>query len=164
MMRSLWKIILPITTLKGLTEKTIVYLSRFTHVNLLKLAFQEMGILKYENFVVSGEKNWIHHELKNWVKNTEPLFLDVGANLGLYSLELREAFPKSKIISFEPNPVTYELLKKEISGRRMEVENLGMGSKEEVLKIYTYRNDLHSGHASIYKNMFTDRRHHHAFS
>jgi FkbM family methyltransferase len=156
--KKLIKKIIPVTTRKKWTEKIIVFLSRLNDVNLLRLAFPEIGILKWENFEVSGEKNWIHNELKKLVKSPEPIFLDVGANVGLYSLELRQAFPNSKIVSFEPNPLTYEQLKREVAGRKIEVENLGIGSKEENLRIYAYQNGVVSGHATLYKEMFTERR------
>lgn len=37
------------------------------------------------------------------------VFLDVGGNIGVYSILLRDYF--SKVFAFEPNPVTYEVLK-----------------------------------------------------
>ena len=38
------------------------------------------------------------------------VFLDIGANLGHYSLELKKNFPNHKIIAFEPSPATFDKL------------------------------------------------------
>ena len=39
--------------------------------------------------------------------------IDIGANVGEYSLACREVFPDAKIFSFEPNPRAFEKLEKE---------------------------------------------------
>lgn len=39
----------------------------------------------------------------------DAVFLDVGGNIGVYSILLRDYF--GEILAFEPNPVTYEVLK-----------------------------------------------------
>jgi FkbM family methyltransferase len=49
--------------------------------------------------------------LKN---RTQPTIIDVGANIGLMSLNLYHFFPEAKIFSFEPGPFQYSLLKKNI--------------------------------------------------
>jgi len=40
--------------------------------------------------------------------------IDVGANLGLFSLLINKRFPKRRLISFEPNPSTFTSLKNNI--------------------------------------------------
>ena len=47
-------------------------------------------------------------ELK--LKNLPICFLDVGANVGLYSWEVHKLQTKLKIFSFEPDPMNLELL------------------------------------------------------
>ena len=39
------------------------------------------------------------------------VFVDIGANIGYFSLLLANAFPKATIHAFEPNPVTYRVLR-----------------------------------------------------
>lgn len=66
------------------------------------------------------------------MKNSERV-LDVGANIGLYSLHAsRSVGKKGKVISIEPDPVVYNQLvhNLEINGiRNTETHNLALGSK-----------------------------------
>ena len=56
------------------------------------------------------------------------VFLDIGANLGWYSLVLGRNCPRSRIYAFEPIPATVEALEKNIRLNRLEnVEPIGMG-------------------------------------
>jgi FkbM family methyltransferase len=48
---------------------------------------------------------------KNYLKN-QPTIVDVGANVGYFSLFTLTRFPKAKVISFEPMPMNFELLSK----------------------------------------------------
>src|SRR5579862_2975874 len=41
---------------------------------------------------------------------TADVFIDVGANIGFYSLSLSAACPDLRVISFEPNPKNFKLL------------------------------------------------------
>ena len=45
------------------------------------------------------------------IQNDNGWFFDVGANVGLYSWEMRKFCPNRKILAFEPDPKNFELLK-----------------------------------------------------
>tara|TARA_B100000963_G_scaffold335460_1_gene329599 strand:+ start:2931 stop:3749 length:819 start_codon:yes stop_codon:yes gene_type:complete len=47
-------------------------------------------------------------------KIEDPLIIDCGANIGLATLYFKKAFPKAKIIAFEPDPVICSTLKKNL--------------------------------------------------
>ncbi|KAI0534909.1 FkbM family methyltransferase [Xylaria digitata] len=49
----------------------------------------------------------------------EPFVIDAGANIGMFSLFLKQKFPKAKILAFEPAPETYSVLR-----RNLELHNL----------------------------------------
>ncbi len=53
------------------------------------------------------------YKLKSWQKQLKPdaKILDIGGNVGLFSLAARHAFPKAKIHSYEPNPALEKYLK-----------------------------------------------------
>lgn len=63
------------------------------------------------------------------------LLLDVGANLGQSIISLHSLFPKSKIISFEPNPACHFCLKKVATEIRQsaEIHFVGVGDVKDVL-------------------------------
>lgn len=75
------------------------------------------------------------------------LFIDVGANLGHYTL-LASKIKESDVISFEPDDDTYARLKKNIEINNLEklvqLFNLGLGDKKESLAFRTLRNNGHN--------------------
>ena len=136
-------------------KRVIPALAYFAGLDLLVLAYNEVGILKCENEMVSGEHFLISKILKNNLKNiANPVIFDVGANIGKYSLLLAKTFPQAKIYSFEPNQNTFSHLKINV-GKEVNCVNLGMGAEDKTATIYTYSNNLTSSHASIYKDLFS---------
>jgi len=82
------------------------------HYFFLNVALRGLGIMNYYNHAVSGEDFLVSKLLPRIVQNSQPIFFDVGANLGEYSMMLAEKFPTSKIFAFEPHPRNYEILVK----------------------------------------------------
>lgn len=57
--------------------------------------------------------------------------IDIGANVGYVSLLARELFPKAKIYSIEPAPVTYDCLKKNFADdKKSYIFNLAISNKK----------------------------------
>lgn len=52
--------------------------------------------------------------------NEKPIFVDIGANIGLISINVLEALPKAKIYAFEPGLHQYSLFKKTIAENSLE--------------------------------------------
>jgi FkbM family methyltransferase len=53
----------------------------------------------------------------NWLKNRMPydgVFVDVGGNIGFWSLYFASMFPRSKVIAIEANPDTFNILNENI--------------------------------------------------
>jgi FkbM family methyltransferase len=71
-------------------------------------------------------------------------FVDIGANIGQHSLFASQVVGNSgQVISFEPIPRIYEQFKKSVDVnhfKNIDVYNLGCGSKEEVLEIFSAAN------------------------
>jgi FkbM family methyltransferase len=135
-------------------KSIIPALANFAGLDMLVLAYNEIGILKYENEVVSGEHFLINKILKkNLADISNPIIFDVGANIGKYSLMLVRGFPHAKIYAFEPNNNTFAQLVVNV-GNSVNCVNVGMGEVEKTEKIITYSNNLTSQHASIYGDVF----------
>jgi FkbM family methyltransferase len=120
--------------------------------DLLTYAYNNIGILKWENEEISGEKFVIAKilKMKLFEKNGN-VFFDVGANIGNYSKTLSAFFPKSQIFAFEPNPNTFKTLQKNSKGNNIKIFQFGFGSQNMHEKMYTYKDDPQSEHASIFK-------------
>lgn len=138
------------------TQSIILMLSKLARVDLLPLALNQMGILKYGDMCVSGEKYVMGTVLKEWFCKTNLTVFDVGANSGNYSLELRKALPDAIIYAFEPNPITFELLRSNLPHPNDKCFCLGFGNITETRMIYTFSNDLACEQASLYKAVITD--------
>jgi FkbM family methyltransferase len=85
------------------------------------------------------------------------IVLDVGANVGWYSINIARRFSRVRICSFEPIPRTYGLLLKNIAlndSRNVETHNFGFSDERKDLVFYYYREG--SGNAS--SAMLTDRK------
>ena len=117
---------------------------------LYLFSLRGIGIMNYENGKLSGEYYFLRKILKN--KNIKTIF-DVGANIGDYSKKIMELNPNIELYSFEPHPETFKKLK-EIAGLySFSAFNLGCGNKDEIIKIYDYKDKDGSTHASIYKDV-----------
>ena len=137
-------------------ENAIVLISHLGSIDLLMLAYKNMGIFKYENSLISGENFVINNILKKYIRREKPIFFDVGANIGNYAKELRIAFPNAVIYAFEPNKNTFETTQKNLGNLDIYCVNLGLGSQSKKEKIYSYASDKSSSHASIYKDVMLD--------
>lgn len=56
------------------------------------------------------------------------VFLDVGANIGLFSLYLTDVCPSARVFAYEPMPEAYAALEKNLTGRGMAFA-LGLGAR-----------------------------------
>ncbi len=69
--------------------------------------------------------------------NSDDLFVDVGANVGVFTI-LASGVKKARSISFEPLPATYQNLRNNIAinhlDKNVSTYNLGVGNKKEILK------------------------------
>jgi FkbM family methyltransferase len=138
---------------KDRVRKILNIVASLTDIDLMTMAYNSVGILKYENEFESGEHFFISEVLKDHLKVSNPILLDVGANIGKYSLMLSNEFPNARIFSFEPNKNTFDILKGNVKDKT-ECINVGLGSEMKTGKIYTYADGVTSSHASIYSDVF----------
>ena len=133
--------------------RLLVKIAKIAGIDLLIAAYNSIGILNSSNADLSGERYFICDVLKSYIKHPIPILLDVGANVGKYTLELARVFPDAKIFSFEPNRNTFEILRKNVKDKS-ECFNEGLGAEKKSGKIYTYAEDITSSHASTYSEVF----------
>ena len=127
-------------------------------INLLNFAYREIGVLNYENKIISGEKYLIEKILKKIInKNSNKIVLfDVGANVGDTCILLIKSFPNSNIYAFEPNNFAYNRLLKNVNGMDIKCFNIGFGERSEIDMIYIPDSDMKSESASFHKSLFRD--------
>jgi FkbM family methyltransferase len=98
-------------------------------------------------------QEYINDTLKIYYKpNTN--ILDIGSNIGIFSLSFAKLAPECKIHSFEPVSITNKLLNKTIETNNInnvEIYNYGLGDKNEEVIINIDPNRL--GSSSIKQNL-----------
>jgi FkbM family methyltransferase len=130
-------------------------LYKLAGVNPLIAAYKQMGVLKYENDDISGEAYFIREVLPKHVSKNA-LLIDVGAHVGKYALRLSHTFPEARILAFEPNPITFVELGKNIGSTKVESFNFALSSEVNDSEIFTYGDSQDSEHSSVYQAVMTD--------
>lgn len=75
----------------------------------------------------------------------ENLFLDIGANLGVFSLRIAEHFEEVNVISFEPNPAIARLLRENAARNglqsRIDIREVALGDHDISARLQTVPGD-----------------------
>ena len=125
-------------------------------IDLLVLSYQRIGILKPQNSEISGEAFVIRGVLKRLMTMPKPIIFDVGANVGDYSSQLLDTYENTLIYAFEPNAYAFKMLAARLHKLGVRCHNLGLGSQVGSQELFTYRDELHSEHASVYESVLTE--------
>jgi len=129
-------------------------------------SLEGMNIGRWEGPLDSGElwvlryaSKYIHdrsHQSRNPRDGDRPVIFDVGANIGLYSLEVLRSFgDRARLFSFEPSQSTYQLLKEALAGfDNVECINAGLSDREQARTLYSVPED--AGLSSVYNRFRFD--------
>lgn len=120
---------------------------------LYSLSLKGLGVLNFESDLVSGEDWFINRYVANVDKG---IILDVGANVGNYSIKIRRSNSSVEIFCFEPHPLNFEKLQYNTAQSNMNHFNVGVGSVAGKLTLYDYANNDGSSHASLYKEVIEE--------
>jgi FkbM family methyltransferase len=136
----------------NLLQDLFINFCSLLRINLLSIAYKGIGIApKYHDL----NEVFFKKVLPRYLKNTkEFVFFDVGANMGKVTEQMLQSFPGVQVHSFEPNPYTFNQLKKTINDKRATLNNVGLSHSEVDSKIYYYEKDQTTGHASMFKDVF----------
>ena len=101
-------------------------------------------------FWVGSYDIWERYHIERLLPEGSIMF-DIGTNYGLYALTLAHHLPKVTIHCFEPNPVTYSRLTRNISlnsMRNLRAHQLGLGDWEGTASVVTV-NETNSGACAL---------------
>jgi FkbM family methyltransferase len=151
-LRKIYYLLLKILPKKYYDRYICFTIKTLKNTDALTFAYNSLGILKWQNEEISGEKFVIEKVLMTkFCDKNEIIFFDIGANIGKYCKMLSKSFPQSKVFAFEPNPNSYKILEKN-KLENINISPLGFGNKRMKKKIFTYKDDLTSEHSSIFKD------------
>jgi FkbM family methyltransferase len=143
--------------IKELLRNLILVIAKIVNIELLSLAYNQIGILKAKNSYMSGEKYIIHVVLPSLIHDRQNMIIfDVGANFGSYTENLISIFPEATVYAFEPNPKAFNNLKRKSLGTNTKCFQFCLGDSTGIRKIYSYQEQEDSQHSTLYKNVFTD--------
>jgi FkbM family methyltransferase len=114
--------------------------------------------MNYYDHVVSGEDFFVSNLLPRIVRSNSPVFFDVGANWGEYSLMLAKKFPNAKIFAFEPHPENYKILVESKIRNLIPVE-LALSNVSGHVSLYDLGGADGSTHASLYQDVIAEIHH-----
>ena len=139
---------------RGLLNRLLVFFKKESfYVNFkdLKLAINIKDpidkIIFYSNKYEEEQYNFLCSFIK---ENEQDYFIDIGANIGLYSLRLSNQFSKLKILAFEPIPFTFKRLKENIklnNLKNIKTFNIGISNSTGLKKMIALKrkNYIQSG-------------------
>lgn len=93
--------------------------------------------------------------------NKCPIIFDCGANIGMATLYFKYLYPESTIYAFEPDPQTFELLKKNIKQNNLQnihLYNLALSDKKGKIDFYINTQVLGEARMSILNHKFMNNR------
>ena len=134
-------------------RRWIISVAHLLRANLLYAAYEDMGVLKFQNDQVSGEHHLLTSVLPKYLGAGAPVLFDVGANRGNYARSLRSAFPQAKIYAFEPEPENFADLQASVAKDDVICINAGFDAEAGQAKIYDYADKKATEHASLYKDV-----------
>ena len=125
--------------------------NRLNYPQLVILSFDHIGLKinldgRYENHLLEYLEKFIKQKIPN---SRELCVLDIGANIGNHSIFFSDLF--ETVYSFEPNPLTYEVLKinSKYACDRKNIKAFKLGISNKNKKVYFRNNLFNSGNSSI---------------
>lgn len=81
---------------------------------------------------------WLKQVYKFTPATDKPLIVDCGAHIGMAVLYFKKFYPGSEVRAFEPNPESFELLKKNVKDSKgVELYNYALSDREKRIDIYS---------------------------
>lgn len=107
------------------------------------MSLRGLGIFNSEGNHVTGETHFLKFLAKNLKIRT---ILEVGANDGGDTVEIRSYFPKATIYSFEPHPLTFKLLQEKAKVLNNKPFNYAVGSGLGKVLLWDFADDADLKH------------------
>jgi FkbM family methyltransferase len=128
-------------TQKMLNIYRYIFCRKFFHrfnYHAYRIALRGIGVLNSEGSGITGESYLLKKISENISIKT---IIDVGANTGGYSQELRMRFSKAAIYAIEPHPETFKILSAFAKKNRIYAYKQGLGDHIGKEKLWDFAND-----------------------
>lgn len=134
-MKSLYQFISSLGFFKGILVYLKLKIGQTSKITVPAIKFP-FSLRRKTSDIQTFKQIFIAKEYDILLDNPE-LIIDCGANIGLFSIFIKNRYKNSKIICIEPDPENFNLLKKNVSGYdRVYCENCGIWNKDTLLKVF----------------------------
>jgi FkbM family methyltransferase len=80
----------------------------------------DVGFFDYYWLVEMYEEIFLRKHYYFESKNPSPVIIDVGSNIGLAIVFFKRLFPRAKVLAFEPDPETFDVLARNVSENQLD--------------------------------------------
>jgi len=118
-----------------------------------------MKVADYSTFLGLTSEIFFQRIYSFKTSSPSPLILDAGSNIGMSVLFFKHLYPRCKVIGFEPDPQTFELLQANAQRNRweeVELHNKALHGSEGLIDFYTDPDRIGSGKMSTVRERFPD--------
>lgn len=112
-----------------------------------------VGVLNYENSIVSGEELFLERYAARWPR---AVVLDIGANEGQFAELCRACGPEAVIHSIEPHPRAHAVLAGKAGALGITAHCLAISDAAGEAEFFDYADEQGSQHASLYRAVIED--------
>lgn len=122
-------------------ENKLIVTTKFMSIKF-KIDSIDKGIVPISRFMFDESEEKVLTLLKKLISKNYPstfTMLDIGANIGWFSMNFAKFFPKSSIYAFEPIPKTYKNLRENITLNSLEnvfTRNIGLSDSHSTQTFY----------------------------
>lgn len=112
-------------------------------IRLIKCTYFFQNI---REFLIIYTDIFLIREYKFRSDEDSPLIIDCGSHIGLSVLYFKLLYPKSRVLAFEPNPKTFEMLKKNVKANKLqnvELINKAVFDRKGRMNFYADKNENH---------------------
>jgi FkbH-like protein/FkbM family methyltransferase len=123
--------------------------NRYTLPNGFEIAHLNTYETDYSYKEVFDERIYLRHGIR---LNDGDTVIDIGANIGLFSLFVSQSCAHPRIFAYEPSPIVFELLQVNAAahGSDMHVYNLGVSDRAKVARFTFYEK------SSVFSGFYSD--------
>lgn len=98
-----------------------------------------VNFFDFRSFYYFFRTIFVHEDYYFFSEASSPLIIDCGSNIGFSVLYFKSLYPNSRIIAFEPDPKSFEMLKKNVNENRLkdvELKNCALFSEAKELEFH----------------------------
>jgi len=145
--------------LKFISRLMVFPFIRARRISEEKVLGATMKVADYGTFLGLTSEIFFHRIYSFETTSPSPMILDAGSNIGMSILFFKHLYPRCRVIGFEPDPQTFELLQANAQRNRwqgVDLHNKALHSSEGDINFYSDPDRIASGKMSTVRERFPE--------